>query len=116
MSWGITTHFMLKTSDADKKAVRSSNFVPNNVASADDKEIKKIKAGTIVGDWIPIVAEDQCRPSAEEVADNPLARAHLDGTLQERLRDIVAENATGNHGPRNHRIGVPTRAGEPVRG
>ena len=104
MSWGITTHFMLKTSDADKKAVRSSNFVPNNVASADDKEIKKIKAGTIVGDWIPIVAEDQRRPGAEEVAD------------QERLREIVAENATGNHGPRNHRIRVPTRAGEPVRG
>ena len=27
-----------------------------------------------------------------------------------------ADSATGNHGPRNHSIAVPTRAGEPVRG
>ena len=111
MLGGITTHFMLKTSDADKRATRSSNLVPI-VAGAD----VKIKAGTIVGDWVPIVSEDQCRPSAEEVADNPLARAHLDGTLQEELTNIREESMTGNHGPRNHRIGVPTRAGEPVRG
>ena len=25
-------------------------------------------------------------------------------------------NLTGNHEPRNHRISIPTRAGEPVRG
>ena len=28
----------------------------------------------------------------------------------------MAAAHTGNHRPRNHRIGVPTRAGEPVRG
>ena len=38
---------------------------------------------------------------------------------QEQSLDFAAEalaNHTGNHEPRNHRINVPTRAGEPVRG
>ena len=37
----------------------------------------------------------------------------------EQSLDMVSEtlgNLTGNHEPRNHRITIPTRAGEPVRG
>ena len=37
----------------------------------------------------------------------------------EQSLDMVSEtlgNLTGNHEPRNHRISIPTRAGEPVRG
>ena len=37
----------------------------------------------------------------------------------EQSLDIASEtlgNLTGNHEPRNHRISIPTRAGEPVRG
>ena len=98
---GERVHFVLKTSDWDKNANRKFQS----------------KGGTVVGDWIPIVPADSVVPSAEAVADNPrVAQAILDGTWQEELRNIVDENATGNHGPRNHRIGVPTRAGEPVRG
>ena len=37
----------------------------------------------------------------------------------EQSLDMAAErfgNLTGNHEPRTHRISIPTRAGEPVRG
>ncbi len=29
---------------------------------------------------------------------------------------VQAESSTGNHGPRNHPVRIPTQAGEPVRG
>ena len=37
----------------------------------------------------------------------------------EQSLDMASEtlgNLTGNHGPRNYRISIPTRAGEPIRG
>ena len=33
-----------------------------------------------------------------------------------RVASKVASNSTGNHQPHRHRVSVPTRAGEPVRG
>ncbi len=78
--------------------------------------------GAEVKGWAPVVsyesvARQMQRPDAIiDVVDPRFTQAIVDGTADEMHRTMVAETATGNHGPRNHPIAVPTRAGEPVRG
>ena len=79
------------------------------------------KNGADVKGWAAVVsyesvARQMQRPDAiTNVVDPRLTQAIVDGTTAEMHQTLLAETATGNHGPRNHPIAVPTRAGEPVR-
>ena len=80
-----------------------------------------IKHKTPVCEWVPVVSYEAVAQPTTEIPDNepfdPIdTQAMLDGFGHEQFLEALNENHTGNHGPRNHAIGVPTRAGEPVRG
>ena len=75
-------------------------------------------------EWMPVVPSGLMAAVAERVPGVLFIRPNGDdrfdlmapdeSTVQYHL--ARRENMTGNHGPRNHPIAVPTRAGEPVRG
>ena len=104
--------------------VTQENDVTHFMEKASDKfkaEIEKTVAPA--PDWVPVISRDvvaQRMRSAgtEEFVshDARMSQAILDGTGLEECHNRMLENMTGNHGPRNHPIAVPTRAGEPVRG
>ena len=97
--YGVT-HFVQKASEAMKRDM--------------------IKHGTPVCEWVPVVSEEVVglgmRRGDFVEAYNPRAAQAVRegwGDLDHALQ--MNENATGKHTSRNHRVRVPTRAGEPVR-
>ena len=116
-----------KGSLVDKWGVRSTvrfrdgaffNLVSEKKAADLRKEASERGMEYIVPDdlWVRILTiEDNLgkplHAAAARLMDT-VGTVDYDGTFF----DIVDSTHTGNHGPRNHSIAVPTRAGEPVRG
>ena len=75
-------------------------------------------------EWRVVIPKGLPKAYYDDADEIDRVRAQRDlrrGTMSswEQSLDMASEtlgNLTGNHEPRTHRINIPTRAGEPVRG